>query len=163
MGILKIPTGFFSHIFKWDFFPTGKIRKNKMCVLSRQSLLSAMHIAEKNLYGSIHRFNFSHGIFFPFCNMGKKSHGIFRFFKIAYFWKIIYEINSVDIYFYQNKEILLIFQYLYFPVGNFSHGNFFPFCNMGKNSHGIFRFFKIANFWKKYEWNKFSGHIIIPL
>ena len=89
VGILKIPTGFFSHIFKWDFFPTGKIRKNEMCVLSRQSLLSAMHIAEKNLYGSIHKFNFSHGIFFPFYNMGKKSHGIFRFFKIAYFAKII--------------------------------------------------------------------------
>ena len=67
------------------FFPTGKIRKNKMCVLSHQSLLSAMHIAEKKLYGSIHKFNFSRGIFFPFCNMGKKSHGIFRFFKIAYF------------------------------------------------------------------------------
>ena len=85
VGILKIPKGFFSHIIKWDFFPTGKIRKNKMCVLSRESLLSAMHIADKKLYGSIHKFNFSHGIFFPFCNMGKKSHGIFQFFKIAYF------------------------------------------------------------------------------
>ena len=89
VGILKIPMGFFSHIFKWDFFPTGKIRKNEMCVLIRQSLLSAMHIAEKKLYGSIHKFNFSHGIFFPILQYGKKSHGIFRFFKIAYFAKII--------------------------------------------------------------------------
>ena len=64
------------------FFPTGKIRKNKMCVLSRQSLLSAMHIAEKYLYGSIHNFDFSHGIFFPFCNMGKNPMGFFDFLKL---------------------------------------------------------------------------------
>ena len=80
VGILKIPTGFFSHIIKWDFFPTGKIRKNKMCV---------------------------------------------------------------DIYFYQNSEIIPIFQYLYFPVGNFFQGNFFPFCNMGKNPMGFFDFLKL--------------------
>ena len=89
VGILKIPTGFFSHIFKWDFFPTGKIRKNKVCVLSRQSLLSAMHIAEKKLYGSIHKFNFSHGIFFPFCNMGKNPMGFFDFLKLLISEKLL--------------------------------------------------------------------------
>ena len=72
--------------------------------------------------------------------------GFFDFLKLLISEKIIHEINSVDIYFYQNSEIIPIFQYLYFPVGNFSQGNFFPFCNMGKNSHGIFRFFKIAYF-----------------
>ena len=72
--------------------------------------------------------------------------GFFDFLKLLISEKLFFKINSVDIYFYQNKEILPIFQYLYFPVGNFSHGNFFPFCNMGKNSHGIFQFFKIANF-----------------
>ena len=61
-----------------------KIRKNKMCVLSRQSLPSAMHIAEKKLYGSIYKFNFSHGIF-SHSAIWEKSHGIFRFFKTAYF------------------------------------------------------------------------------
>ena len=89
VGILKIPTGFFSHIFKWDFFPTGKIRKNKMCVLSRQSSLSDMHIAEKKLYGSIHKFNFSHEIFFPFCNMGKNPMGFFVFLKLLISEKIL--------------------------------------------------------------------------
>ena len=27
VGILKIPTGIFSHIIKWDFFPHGKNKK----------------------------------------------------------------------------------------------------------------------------------------
>ena len=83
VGILKIPTGFFSHIFKWDFFPTGKIRKNEICVLSRQSLLSAMHIAEKKLYGSIHKFNFSHAIW------EKNPMGFFDFLKLLISQKLL--------------------------------------------------------------------------
>ena len=82
VGILKIPTGFFSHIIQWDFFPTGKIRKNKMCVLSRQSLLSAIHIADKKLYGSIHKFNFSHGIFSHSAIWEKNPMGFFDFLKL---------------------------------------------------------------------------------
>ena len=82
VGIFKIPTGFFSHIIKWAFFPTGKIRKNKMCVLSRQSLLSAMHIADKKLYGSIHKFNFSHGIFSHSAIWEKNPIGFFDFLKL---------------------------------------------------------------------------------
>ena len=91
MGILKItweiffPWVFFSHIIKWDFFPTGKIRKNKMCVLRRQSLLSAMHIAEKNLYCSIHKFNFSHGIFSHSAIWEKNPMGFFDFIKLLFF------------------------------------------------------------------------------
>ena len=119
-----------------------------MCVLSRQSSLSAMHIAEKKLYGSIHKFNFSHGIFFPFCNMGKKSHGIFRFFKIAYFWKNIMKkiqwtyifTRIVRLYLYFN---IYIFPWEIFPMGFFSH-----FAIWEKIPMGFFDFFKIAYFWK---------------
>ena len=82
VGILKIPTGFFSHIIKkGDFLPTGKIRKNKMCVLSRRSLLSVMHIADKKMYGSIHKFNFSHGIFSHSAIWEKNPMGFFDFLK----------------------------------------------------------------------------------
>ena len=70
-------------------FPTGKIRKNKMRVLSRRSLLKVIHIAEKSLYGSIQKFNFSHGIFFPFSNMGKNPMGFFDFLKLLISEKII--------------------------------------------------------------------------
>ena len=72
VGIFKIPTGFFPHIIKWEFFPTGKIRKNKMRVLSRRSLLKVIHIAEKSLYGSIQKFNFFPWDFFPIFQYGKK-------------------------------------------------------------------------------------------
>ena len=41
----------------------------------------------------------------------------------------------MDIYFYHNSEIIPIFQYLYFPVGNFSE--FYPILQYGKK----FRFF----------------------
>ena len=82
VGILKISTEFFFHIIKWDLFPTGKIRKSKMCVLSRQSLLSAMHIAEKKLYGSIHKFNFSHGIFSHSAILEKNPMGFFDCLKL---------------------------------------------------------------------------------
>ena len=79
VGILNIPTG---------FFPTGKVRKNNMCVLSRQSLLSAMHIAEKNLYGSIHKFNFFHGIFSHSAIWEKNPMGFFDFLKLLISEKI---------------------------------------------------------------------------
>ena len=94
-----------------------------------------MHIAEINLYGSIHKFNF--------------SHGIFRFFQIAYFGKNNNGINSVDynftiivkLYVYFN---IYIFPWEIFPMGNFSrlpYGNFFPrdFFPTGKKSYGIFQ------------------------
>ena len=66
------------------FFSHGKNKKKR--VLSRQSLLSAMHIAEKNVYDSIHKVSFSHGICFPILQYGKKNPmGFFDFFTIAYF------------------------------------------------------------------------------
>ena len=46
-------------------------------------------------------------------------------------------INSVDIQSYHYSKIIHIFQY-FFPVGNFSHGKFFPFCQMGIFSRGTF-------------------------
>ena len=53
-----IPMGFFPILLNGNF-SHGK-NKKKMFVLSRRSLLSTMHIVEINLYGSIHKFNFSH-------------------------------------------------------------------------------------------------------
>ena len=90
VGILKISMGFFFLIISNEnFFSTGKIRKNKMRVLSRRSLLKPMDIAEKKLYGSIHKFNFSHDFFFPFCNMGKNPMGFFDFLKLLISAKIM--------------------------------------------------------------------------
>ena len=37
----------------------------------------------------------------------------------------------MDIIFYYDVEIISIFQYFYFLAGNFSHGIFFPFFQMG--------------------------------
>ena len=79
VGILKIHTGFSSHIIKWDSFPREKLEKIK---LSRQSLLSAMHIAEKNLYGLIHKLNYSHGIFSLSARWEKNPMGFFDFLKL---------------------------------------------------------------------------------
>ena len=55
--------------------------------------------------------------------------GFFDFLKLLISEKNNYEINSVDIYFYHNSKIIPIFQYLYFPVRNFSHGIFPIFQN----------------------------------
>ena len=141
--------GVFSHTFKWDFFPREKFEKNKMCVLSRQSSLSAMHIAEKNCTAQFTSLIFPMGLF-PILQYGKKIPWDFSNFQNCLFLKNYYEINSVAIYFNQNSEIIPTFQYLYFPVGNFKKSKnpmgFFPYCKMGKKSHGIFRFFKIAYF-----------------
>ena len=118
-----------------------------MFVLSRRSLLSAMHIAEKNVYNSIHNFNFSYWNFFPFCSMGKIPWDFFL--KLLVSEKNNNGINSVDIQFYQYSEVIPIFQYLYFPVGNFPLGIFSHFARWkflpaglfptGKNSYGIFQ------------------------
>ena len=71
---------------------------------------------------------------FPILQYGeKKSHGLFRVFKIANFCKNNYEINSVDIQFYHNNDIIPIFQYLYFPVGIIFPMGFFAFGQMRKN------------------------------
>ena len=50
----------------------------------------------------------------------------------------------MDIYFYQNSEIIPIFQYLYFPMGNFSHGFFSHFAIWEKNPMGFFDFLKFV-------------------
>ena len=49
----------------------------------------------------------------------------------------------MDIYFYNNSEIIPIFQYLYFPVGNFSMGIFSHFAISGKVPMGFFDFLKL--------------------
>ena len=74
------------------FFSTGNgknKKKNQIFVLSRRSLPKAIHIAEKTLYGSIQKFNFSKGFFPHFIQYGKKSHGIFDFLKLLISEKII--------------------------------------------------------------------------
>ena len=82
VGILKIPTGFFSHIIKWDFFPTGKIRKNKMCVLSRQSLLSPYILQTKNCTAQFTSLIFPMGFFSHSAIWEKNPMGFFDFLKL---------------------------------------------------------------------------------
>ena len=60
-----------------------------MCVLSRQSLLSAMHIAEKKLYGSIHKFNFPMGFFSHSAIWEKNPMGFFDFLKLLISQKLL--------------------------------------------------------------------------
>ena len=62
-----------------------------MFVLSRRSLFKAMHIAEENLYGSIHKFNIH----------GKKSYENFpkwfqlHKFHVIVFWTVLYVYWSI--------------------------------------------------------------------
>ena len=69
-----------------------------MFVLSRGSLLSAMHIADKNLYGSIHNsLIFPMGIFSHLAIWEKIPMGFFDTLKLLISEKNNNEINSVDI------------------------------------------------------------------
>ena len=73
-------------------FLTGKIRKSKMFVLSRRSLLSAMHIAEKKLYtAQFTSLIFPMGIFSHFAIWERIPMGLFDIFKLLIFEKIIME------------------------------------------------------------------------
>ena len=81
-----------------------------MFVLSRRSLTEA-NILQKKIVWLSQKFNFSRGIFFLFCNMGKNP--------MANFSKNDYEILS---FFFHNSEI--IFQNLDFPVGNIAIWDF---------------------------------------
>ena len=96
-----------------------------MSVLSRQSSLSAMHIAEKKLYGSIHKFNFSHGIFSHSAIWEKNPMGFFDFLKLLISEKLMKKIQwtyiftrIVRLYLYFN---IYIFPWEIFPMGFFSH------------------------------------------
>ena len=86
--------------------------------------------------------------------MGKVSHGISRYFKLIISEKNDYKINSVDILFYHNIEIIPIVQYLYFPARNFSQG-IFPSL-----PDGIFSTVKMLwVFQKQFQLHKF--HVIM--
>ena len=69
------------------FSTEKKIRKDKMFVLSRQSLLSVMHIAEKNCTAQFASLIFPIGLFL-IVQYWRKSHVFFQFLKLLISEKI---------------------------------------------------------------------------
>ena len=67
--------------------------------------------------------------------------------------------NSLIKYMDHKSETMPVILFLNFPMGISSRGNFFPFRQMGKNSHGIFLFFSKCCFMQKNKSNEFTDQI----